>query len=113
MAEPTLHSVAFPTLDDAQIRELSRCTAAAPKVYRDGQTLIAVGDRDFKFFIVRSGEIEIIDHSGDAPKTVVIHRKGEFTGDVSHLTGRASSSARWPRATARWTRCRGSPCGRR
>ena len=48
------------------------------------------GDRDFKFFIVKSGEIQIVDHSGDAPKTVVVHRKGQFTGDVSHLTGRAS-----------------------
>ena len=28
--------------------------------------------------------------SGERLKTVTIHRKGEFTGDVSHLTGRAS-----------------------
>jgi thioredoxin reductase (NADPH) len=90
MAEHTLHSVAFPTLDDAQIREFSRCTAATPRTYRDGQTLISIGDRDFKFFVVRSGEIEILDHSGDTPKTVTLHGKGEFTGDVSHLTGRAS-----------------------
>src|SRR3989449_3317123 len=30
---------------------------------------------------------EIVDHSGDEPKTVTVHRKGQFTGDVSHLTG--------------------------
>src|SRR3989449_8887895 len=30
---------------------------------------------------------EIVDHSGDQPKTVTVHRKGQFTGDVSHLTG--------------------------
>jgi thioredoxin reductase (NADPH) len=46
-----------------------------------------VGDRIFKFFIVKSGEIEILDYSGDAPKTIAIHHKGEFTGDISHLTG--------------------------
>ena len=85
--EQSLHSVAFPTLDEAQIAELGHCTMAAPKLYRDGQTLFAVGDRDFKFFIVRSGEIEILDYSGEEPKTVTIHRKGEFTGDISHLTG--------------------------
>ena len=90
MAEHTLHSVAFPTLDEAQMSEFGRCTTATPKLFRDGQTLIAVGDRDFKFFIVKSGEIEIVDHSGDTPKTVTIHGKGQFTGDVSHLTGRAS-----------------------
>jgi thioredoxin reductase (NADPH) len=39
------------------------------------------------FFIVKSGEVEIVDYSGDAPKTVTIHRPGAFTGDVSHLTG--------------------------
>ena len=87
MAENNLNSIAFPTLDEAQIKEVARCTSAAPKLYRDGETLFAVGDRDFKFFIVTSGEVEIVDHSGDEPRTVTIHRKGQFTGDVSFLTG--------------------------
>jgi thioredoxin reductase (NADPH) len=56
-------------------------------VYRDKQTLFAVGEHDMKFFIVKSGEVEIIDYSGDKPKTIAIHRKGEFTGDISHITG--------------------------
>ena len=90
MAEHTLQSIAFPTLDDAQVSEFERCTNATKKLYRDGQTLISTGDRDFKFYIVKSGEVEIVDHSGDKPKTVVIHGKGQFTGDVSHLTGRSS-----------------------
>jgi len=87
MAEHDLQSIAFPTLDEAQLAELSRCTTATPQWYRDGQTLFAVGARDFKFFIVKSGEVEIVDHSGDEPKTVTVHRQGGFTGDVSHLTG--------------------------
>ena len=87
MAEHNLWSIAFPTLDEAQIAELGRCTTATPRLYQDGQTLFAVGDRDFKFFIVKSGDIEIVDHSGDVPKTLVVHTKGSFTGDISHLTG--------------------------
>src|SRR6267143_1482015 len=87
MPEHNLQSIAFPTLDETQIAELAGCTSATPKFYRDGQTLFAVGDRDFNFFIVKSGEIEIVDHSGDEPKTLTVHRKGQFTGDVSHLTG--------------------------
>jgi thioredoxin reductase (NADPH) len=87
MAEHNLQSIAFPTLNEAQISELARCTTATPKLFRDGQTFFTVGDRDFKFFIVKSGEVEIVDHSGDEPKTVTIHRKGQFTGDVSFLTG--------------------------
>src|SRR6266581_2162092 len=87
MAENNLQSIAFPTLEQSLIDDLSRCSSVTTKTYRDGQTLFAVGDRDFKFFIVKSGEIEILDYSGDEPRTVTVHRKGEFTGDISHLTG--------------------------
>jgi len=87
MAEHTLHSIAFPVLNEEQIAQLANCTTVAPKHFRDGEILIAVGDRAMKFFIVKSGEIEILDYSGDEPKTIVVHRKGEFTGDISHLTG--------------------------
>src|SRR5712692_517267 len=87
MAEHNLQSVAFPTLDQSLIDDLSRCSSVTTKTCRDGQTLFSVGDRDFKFFIVKSGEVEIVDHSGDQPKTVTVHHKGQFTGDVSHLTG--------------------------
>src|SRR5262245_12845356 len=87
MAEHDLQSIAFPTLDEAQIARLSGCTAAVSRSFQDGQKLFAVGDRDFKFFVVKSGEVEIVDYSGDEPKRVVVHRKGQFTGEVSHLTG--------------------------
>jgi len=87
MAEHTLHSIAYPILDEAQIAQAANCTTLAPKRYRDGETLIAIGDRAFKFFIVKSGEVEILDYSGDEPKTVTIHRKGQFTGEISYLTG--------------------------
>jgi thioredoxin reductase (NADPH) len=87
MNEHNLLSVAFPTLDETQINELGRCTDAVPRLYRDGQTLFAVGDRNTNLFIVKSGEVEIVDYSGDNPKTVTVHRTGGFTGDISHLTG--------------------------
>src|SRR5436305_725982 len=90
MSEPDLRSIAFPILDDAQVAELGQCTAAEPRSYKDGQTLVQVGQRDFHLFIVKSGEIEVIDYSGDEPRTVTVHRKGGFTGDVSHLTGAPS-----------------------
>jgi thioredoxin reductase (NADPH) len=94
MAEQDLQSIAFPTLDEAQIAELGRFADAVPRLYRDGQTLVAVGERDFKFLVVKSGEVEIVDHSGDEPKTIVVHHPGQFTGDVSLLTGgRAMASA--------------------
>jgi thioredoxin reductase (NADPH) len=87
MAEHDLHSIAFPMLDEAQITRLGDCTAGVASTYEDGQVLFAAGDRDLKFFVVKSGEIEIVDHSGDEPKRVTVHRPGQFTGDVTHLTG--------------------------
>ena len=87
MAEHDLRAVAFPTLNEAQIEKLGSCAGAFLKKYPDGQTLFKVGERDFKFFVVKSGEVEIIDESGDTPKTVTVHRPGEFTGEVAQLTG--------------------------
>jgi thioredoxin reductase (NADPH) len=88
MNEHNLLSVAFPTLDETQISQLARCTHAEPKLFRDGQTLFAAGDQNINFFIVKSGEVEIVDYSGDEPKTITVHRPGQFTGDISHVTGR-------------------------
>ena len=75
MAEHDLQSIAFPTLDEAQITRLSGCTAALARSFQDGQTLFTVGDRDMKFFVVKSGEVAIIDLSGDEPKQVVVHAR--------------------------------------
>ena len=90
MAVHELRQIAFPTLGAEQIAELSRCSGAALQRHGDGTTLIEVGERDFKFYVVKSGAIEILDVSGDAPRSVTTHGPGEFTGDVSHLTGNAS-----------------------
>jgi thioredoxin reductase (NADPH) len=87
MNEQNLLSVAFPTLDETQIRKMVSCTSAVPKVFHDGQKLFSVGDQDFSFFIVKSGDVEIVDDSGDTAKTVTVHHPGEFTGDISHVTG--------------------------
>src|SRR6266542_3518452 len=71
----------------SEVSELLSYNDAEPKLFMDGQTLFAVGDQNMNFFIVKSGEVEIVDYSGDEPKTLTIHRQGQFTGDISHLTG--------------------------
>ncbi|HEV8111727.1 MAG TPA: FAD-dependent oxidoreductase [Planctomycetota bacterium] len=85
-----LNQIAFPTLDATRIAELSRCTGASLERHEDGETLIEVGDRDFQFHVVTKGAIEILDVSGDAPRSITVHGPGQFTGDVSHLTGNPS-----------------------
>jgi thioredoxin reductase (NADPH) len=52
--------------------------------------LFAEGDRDFCFFVVVDGAVEIVEHSRGTPFTVAVHGPGEFTGDVDMLTGRAA-----------------------
>src|SRR5213082_1437787 len=52
-----------------------------------GDALFRAGDRDAMFFVIKSGELEIIDVTGDQPKTIRVQGPGEFTGDVGHLTG--------------------------
>jgi len=87
MAEHDLQSVAFPKLNKAQMAALDRCLLTRRQRYRDGETLFKVGDRDFKFFVVKSGKVEIVDESGETPRTIAVQGPGEFTGDVAQLTG--------------------------
>jgi CRP-like cAMP-binding protein len=75
---------------------LARCAGASLGHYRVGQTLIRVGERDFKFFVVKSGEIEILDESGETPPTLAVLGRGEFTGDVAGRAGGHRSC--WRRA---------------
>jgi thioredoxin reductase (NADPH) len=87
MAEQGLEAVAFPKLTEEQIEQLGRYGGVTPKKFRAGETLFHVGDRDFRFFVIKSGEVEILDESGDKPRSVTVHHPGGFTGDVNHLTG--------------------------
>ena len=89
-SQQALAAAAFPRLDDAHMAMLGRCAGASLKTYESGQALIRAGERDFKFFVVESGEIEIVDESGETPRTLAVLGRGEFTGDVAHLTGSAA-----------------------
>lgn len=91
------HPIAFPKLDDAQIAALGKF--ATLKSFHVGEKLFAQGERDFKFFVVKSGEVEIVDHSSGRDEIVTIHEPREFTGDVDMLAGRpvlVSAIARTP-----------------
>ena len=90
MPDADVNHIAFPTLDPAQIADVAQCSCVAPRRYEPGEILFSVGERDFPFFIIESGAVEILDTSDDQPKRIRLHKAGEFTGDVSHLTGRPS-----------------------
>jgi len=85
--ERDLNTIAFPILSKEQMAQIERYAGAPPKKFRAGEALFRAGDRDAKFFVVKSGKIEIVDVTGDQPKTIRVIGPGEFTGDVGHLTG--------------------------
>ena len=90
MAMPELHSAAFPTLNDKQLDELGPCAQIEPRDFAEGEVLVQPGQRDFPMFVVLSGAIDIIDSTSGEPRVMVSHHRGQFTGDVSHLTGSAA-----------------------
>jgi len=87
MAAQDLNAMAFPKLTEEQITQLARYAGASMKTFRAGEALFRAGDRDPKFFVIKSGELEIIDVTGDQPKTIRVQGPGDFTGDIGHLTG--------------------------
>ena len=88
MAEHDLHAVAFPKLDEAQIAALGRCPLTTLKHIGTGKSSSRPATATPSFFVVKSGEVEIVDDSGRRrrrPSRSI--GPGEFTGDVSQLTG--------------------------
>lgn len=79
-------TVSFPRLTADQLARVDELGERA--TFRDGEALFRSGDRDFPFFVVDRGRVEILDESGDEPRHVTYHGPGEFTGDVDLLTGR-------------------------
>ena len=88
MAENDLHAIAFPKLSEDQLAALGRCSLTGHRRFHAGEKLFAACDRDPRFFVIKSGEVEIVDESGDRPKVVTVHGPGHFTGDVTQVTGR-------------------------
>ena len=86
MADLDLHKVAFPTLDDVQVATLAKF--GTRRVLRDGEHLFKAGDREYKFFVVERGAVEIVEHSSGEPKRVAWHDRHAFGGDVSLVTAR-------------------------
>jgi thioredoxin reductase (NADPH) len=86
MADLDLHKVAFPTLDDPQVATLAKF--GTRRLLRDGEHLFKAGDREYKFFVVERGAVEIVEHSSGETKRVTLHERHAFGGDVSLVTGR-------------------------
>ncbi len=78
----------FPKLTSAQI---SRIVAHGHvRSVQSGEVLIEQGDKSVPFFVVITGEVEIVRPCGAHESLVTVHGSGEFTGEVNMLSGRRS-----------------------
>jgi thioredoxin reductase (NADPH) len=78
----------FPTLTAEQIRRIA-AHGRLRRVER-GEVLFDANanDRNLPFFLVIAGHVEIVRVSGDSEELVVVHGPGQFTGELSVLSGR-------------------------
>lgn len=77
---------AFPHLSNEQMQCVA--TLATLQHFADGEMLFSEGTRDFPFYVVKDGAVEISESSSGTRKLVTTHQPGAFVGDVDMLTDR-------------------------
>jgi thioredoxin reductase (NADPH) len=78
----------FPKLTSEQILRIS--AHGRMRSVQPGEVLIEQGDTSVPFFVVITGEVEIVRPFGAYETLVTVHGYGEFTGEVNILSGRRS-----------------------
>jgi thioredoxin reductase (NADPH) len=78
----------FPKLTSAQISRIA--AHGHVRSVQSGEVLIEQGDKSVPFFVVITGEVEIVRPCGAHETLVTVHGSGEFTGEVNMLSGRRS-----------------------
>lgn len=76
----------FPVLTPPQRRRIA--PHGQMRVTQAGEVLVEQGDSVVPFFVVVSGEIEIVRPLGAAETLVAVFGPGQFTGEVNMLSGR-------------------------
>lgn len=77
----------FPKLSSAQIEILK--DYGTEVAWKKGAVIIPQGTKNYDFFVVLEGCIEILD-SGKAGELIAAHKPGEFSGDTDILSNRAA-----------------------
>jgi thioredoxin reductase (NADPH) len=78
----------FPALPPDQ---LARITASGEeRTFDDRAVVFERGDAATPFYVVLEGELEIVHPQAGVEDRITVHRPGEFTGELSMLSGRPS-----------------------
>ena len=78
----------FPKLTPAQISRIA--AHGHVRSVQSGEVLMEQGDTSVPFFVVTTGEVEIVRPFGTHETLITVHGPGEFTGEVNMLSGRRS-----------------------
>ena len=83
-----LSSVAsvFPTLKPAQIERLA--ALGRLRQVQPGEVLVEAGEKGAPLFVIKTGQVEVVQPSGGTEKPVALFLPGQFTGEISILSGR-------------------------
>ncbi len=76
----------FPKLTPEQISRIAE--RGHKRAVKLGEVLVEQGDSAVPFFVVVSGEVEIMRPSGAVETLITVHGSGEFTGEINMLSGR-------------------------
>ncbi|MBD2432008.1 MULTISPECIES: ATP-binding protein [Fischerella] len=77
----------FPKLNDEALEEMKQYGTEIQ--LNAGDVLFKEGDSNYNFHAVLNGELEITKQVGGETRLLAIHRRGEFVGELSMLTGAA------------------------
>src|SRR5207248_2913777 len=76
----------FPTLKPPQIERLVR--HGHVRHVEAHEVLVEAGSESSRVFIVKTGQVELVQPSGAIEKPVALLLPGQFTGEISVLSGR-------------------------
>ncbi len=99
MTKDLSDSMISPTLSEEDLKKLEECGMVL-KLLPD-QILFNEGDPSYCFFVVLEGQIKVTKQLGETEIIVTIHHRGEFTGDLSMLTGGISQATATSIGTSR------------
>jgi thioredoxin reductase (NADPH) len=78
----------FPTLTEEQVGRIA--AHGRRRAVARGDALVDVGDKVVPFFVVVEGELQVLRPSRGAEMLIVTHRRGQFSGEGTMITGRRS-----------------------
>src|SRR5262245_34361591 len=76
----------FPVLTPEQIARIDKI--GKRRRLRRGEILFDQGAEGVPFYVVLDGALEVVRPGQEKEDQIVVHRKGQFTGEISLLTGR-------------------------